>query len=203
MVKRVLIMMSLTSSILFAPLTLPAYASNLPAFDAQQATEMLTSGGASVRGRAYVISKRGLLNQEKTYAKSRIISLFPMTPYLQAWYDRYKNDIFAGRFELNPATSTYSARVLADDEGRFQFRGLKPGRYLLFTEIPFTTTVRIRQDTGRTRSTVQVFSDWSAEVTTEPIYRSRKVKRDFTGMVHRIVEIKQDGTTVDLGEFDN
>lgn len=195
-------MFALTSSILGSSIVFPAQASqNLPRFDPQQAIELLAPGGATIKGRPYAIASGGLINRKKAYPSNKVVYLFPMTTYLKAWHDEYRKDPNIGRYHLSPEVSQYCAQALTDEEGYFQIRGLKPGRYMLFTEFPYTAKVRQRYDTGRTRTTGQVFSDWSVELTTSPIYRTRKVRTDLTRTIFRVVEIKQDRTTVDLGEF--
>jgi len=72
------------------------------------------------------------------YGPGCIVVLHPITKYSEGWF----SGMFLGKRKhpLPPydhqLDSRYSKTYIADNQGRFKFESLSPGRYLLFTVLP-------------------------------------------------------------------
>jgi hypothetical protein len=85
---------------------------------------------ASIRGQAFVITIRGVV----IYAVGARVSLVPVTPATSRWYERvgkYGQRVPARELHFSPLARTVST----DDEGLFEFTGLRPGDYYLVSHL--------------------------------------------------------------------
>lgn len=162
-------------------------------FDTEEAERLLEPGSGSLRGSLQLSVDKGLLRKKEAFvARNQLVVLLPMTSYMRAWEKKYGSNPVVGAMFINPRVVDYSARVLTDTQGNFEFRGLKPGRYLLVSEIPYKQDVTVRTDTGQTRHDI----DWfNSTITSSPIYRENRVRVDQSHDVYTIVEINEGAET--------
>lgn len=113
-------------------------------FDPSLAADALSRGHGRVRGILFhkigTECKRGLVLPAKPAGEGITISLFPVTPYLTDYVDlleqhRYKR-LHSPRAKpkilaYDPRLAQYALSANTDQFGRFEFEGLRPGRYWL------------------------------------------------------------------------
>lgn len=178
-------------------------------FSMAEATDLMAIGEATLKGQALFKYRKTLLQVvgvKKLYARDQVAYLFPMTKFLKSWVERYApQGLRFGTFNLQPELDWVAARTITDQEGRFTFRGLKPGQYLLWVVIPYEMEGVIQQETGQwaTRTytaNVGNFSFVSAAVR-EPVTRAATVVRELENHVIHVVDIPEGQKVVDLGEI--
>lgn len=181
-------------------------------FSMEEASDLMGIGEATLKGQALFTFKKTalqLVGVKKLYARNQVAYLFPMTKFLQAWVARYgAQGLRFGTFNLQPELDHVAARVITDDEGRFTFRGLKPGQYLLWVVIPYEMEGVIQQETGQWQTKTYTssmstpmgsFSFVSAAVR-EPVTRAATQVRELENHVIHVVNVPEGQKLVDLGE---
>lgn len=174
-------------------------------FKMEEAAELMAIGEATLKGQASMTSKKTLLQivpGTKLYAREQQAFLFPMTSFLRAWVEKYASrGLFYGTFNLQPELDYVAARTLTDQEGRFQFRGLKPGKYLLWIVIPYEVEGTVAQETGAWQTTTfSTFGVVTAAVR-EPVTRAATAVFELENHVIHVVDIPPGEKLVDLGEI--
>lgn len=162
-------------------------------FDEAAAEAALEPGNSRLSGRTF--AKLGFLS--KKYGAERLVFLLPLVPYYEEWYARFRRNPAVGLDYLDKRAAQYHARALTDEEGRFLFENLKPGRYLLYSTVGYTIKSEWREVVGVARG----YNVFGHLISTVPIYGERHVDTiPLTHHILRIVEIKTDGEHVDLGD---
>lgn len=154
-------------------------------FDPALAKAGLARGLATIRGRA--CSKFDGLRFDAAGAK---VVLFPVTPYLEEWYElREKKEGKKTSVYMSTEANQYRVEAYADNDGRFVFEGLKPGKYFIQIIHSFnqakTARIYTGSDThqnGPVRTTTNYYYDQDYTVA-----RSKRFEK--------FVEIKEDGET--------
>jgi hypothetical protein len=170
-------------------------------FNAAEAAQLMEVGEANLTGQAYLYERTSLLSAgTKLYAKNQVVHLYPMTAFMKAWVEKFRGKgLIYGRFDLHKELDFYSARVITDEDGRFRFRGLKPGDYLLWTVLPYEKDVQVLQDTGRSQTvTWSSFGIVTAAVR-EPVFRAANATISLEHNIIRLVNIPAGTPVVDLG----
>ena len=163
-------------------------------FDPQQAEELLSPGEGSLSGILKLGYKPGLLRKKQIiYADREIVYLFPMTSYTQAWLEKWKDDMTLGMVFLAPEATMYTARTFTDRQGKFQFRGLKPGKYFFHAAVPYAVDGVRREDTGNRKYSINYMA---GTATSSPIYKETDVKLDLEQKINVVVEVKAGVPTV-------
>lgn len=155
----------------------------LGTFDPALAKAALERGLSTIRGKACTKVDGGIF-----YASGVKVVLYPVTPYLQEWYDlREKKEGKKTGVYMSNEANEYSIEATADSEGRFEFRGLKPGKYFIQVIHSFNQlkTARIYtgsdvSQNGPVRTTTNFYYDQDYTVA-----RSKRLEK--------FVEIKEDG----------
>jgi len=174
-------------------------------FSMEEAAGLMAIGESTLQGQASMSLRKTLLQLRPgtpLYAREQPVYLFPMTKFLQAWVQRHAaGGLRMGMFNLQPELDHVAARALTDREGRFRFRGLKPGQYLLWVVIPYEVEGWIAQETGQHQITT--FSHWGivTAAVREPVTRSAKQVRELENHVIHVVDIPPGQSVVDLGEI--
>ncbi|KFN41264.1 hypothetical protein N789_05080 [Arenimonas oryziterrae DSM 21050 = YC6267] len=164
--------------------------------------------GATRAALADAGKRRGLFSRgaksERVYTQNQPVILIPYTRRVEAIVLKYNGDPFPVLSSLGEL-GNYTARALTDANGEFHFRGLKPGRYLLSTTVPYEAAVTIREDTGRTRTDTTITTDGyniiGASSVTSKVYDYRNATSDLEHRVFKLVEVKADRTVTALGEM--
>ncbi|NJS13856.1 MAG: hypothetical protein HC788_03575 [Sphingopyxis sp.] len=155
---------------------------------------------------------------ERVYAGNELVYLLPWSDKVAAAFAKGNGSIALTRQFLlteSGAAQRYNARTFTRNDGSFLFRGLKPGRYMLLTEVPYQAAVTIKEDTGRTRTetTTQGFPVFqggqqigfvptSSTSVTSPIYRYDKAISDLKHYIVKVVEVRSDTPVTNLGEIE-
>jgi hypothetical protein len=109
-------------------------------FNIKQATELLNTGNAEIRGSAYYEGKApiGLKIGDTWYAKTgTVVFLYPLTSYIEEYLELKKKNKQGKRIAtISPLANCYRIEAkVYNDKGEFVFPGLKAGKYYLETEI--------------------------------------------------------------------
>ena len=105
---------------------------------------------AFVRGNSTIHGMACTKYRDRIYrASGARVSLFPVTPYLDEWYRLREKKEGKNRaiFMSNEAVS-YRVDLVTNEEGRFSFYDLKPGRYFIQIFHEFTSRHAGRADRG-------------------------------------------------------
>ncbi len=152
---------------------------------------------------------RGLFSRgtrtERVYTHNQTVVLIPYTRLVESIVLKCQGDPFPVLSSLGNL-GNYTARALTDADGVFHFRGLKPGRYLLSTTVPYTAAVTMRDDTGKTRTdttfqTSDGYNITGASSVTSKVYDYRNTTSELEHRVFKLVEVKTDSAVTALGEL--
>ncbi len=100
------------------------------AFNAQKAASDLTPGNATVTGIVQLKAR----NRSNTHIKQQIY-LFPASDYLEELLSLQKKHR-KKEIQASPEFLQYKkTAVIKDEDGSFVFTNLKPGKYVLYTEL--------------------------------------------------------------------
>lgn len=174
-------------------------------FSYEEAAGLMAIGETTLTGQASMTIKRSrfqIVPGTTLYARDQQVLLFPMTKFLKAWVQRHAaQGLRYGAFNLQPELDTVAARSITDKEGRFGFRGLKPGQYLLWVKIPYEVEGLIEQQTGEWQTTTfSAFNIVTAAVS-EPVTRRVTQVRELENDVIHVVDIPPERRLVELGEI--
>ncbi len=169
----------------------------LPAtsFDKQETQARLDSGMSSIKG---VVGKKAK-NPDNTFL-GIVVELFPCTPYFDEWYSLRKKDKKGKRVAVM-SDEAYSYRILAkasDEDGSFEYKNLKPGRYYLQTVIRQGKSKDMLLEVGREKVTSYNIFGQTLSSTDRPIYEPYKLQYIDTDRLSEFVEIKSDGQVVTI-----
>lgn len=198
--------------------------------DGAQARDLIAYGPHTLTGRAgatrYSLPKTDAKGKKvKPKAKTERVHAENEAVYLLPWTDKVAAAVAKGNgsipltraFLLTEAgaAGTYNARTFTRADGTFRLRGLKPGRYVLVTEVPYQAAVTIRQDTGKTRTETTTsgfgvfqggqqigFVPTSSTSITSPIYRYDNAISDLKHYIIKVVEVRGDVPVTNLGEVE-
>ncbi|AXY73554.1 tetratricopeptide repeat protein [Paraflavitalea soli] len=155
----------------------------LGSFDPALAKAALSRGLSTIRGKACTKVDGLIFN-----ASGVKVVLYPVTPYLEEWYDlREKKEGKKTGVYMSNEANDYVIEAYADSEGRFEFRGLKPGKYFIQVIHSFNQLKTSRIYTGS-----DVSQNGPVRTTTNYYY-----DQDYTvaraKRLEKFVEIKEDG----------
>lgn len=198
--------------------------------DDEQARALIEYGPHSLTGRPgatrYTLpgadkaakQRRSKSRTERAYSSNEVVYLLPWTDQLAQAVARGNGSSVLVRMEVltsGGAALQYNARTVTAKDGSFRFRGLKAGRYLLMTEVPYKAAVTVRTDTGRTRTETSVqgfpvfqggaqigFVPQSSTSVTSPIYRYDKAISDLRHYIVKLVDVRGDAPVTALGEIE-
>jgi hypothetical protein len=163
-------------------------------FDTKEAEHLLEPGSSTFKGRLETTFKKGLATKtQHFYGARQQITLLPMTSYLAAWNQRFGKDPEIGVVFIDNYILPFSARTISDENGNFEFTGLKPGKYLMMAQIPYKVDGYVRTETGQTQYNI----NWAAStITASPVYDTSKAKLDLVHSIYKIVEVFEGAPTV-------
>ena len=208
----------------------PAVSHAQDAADEAQAQALIEFGPHTLTGRPgatrYTLPKVDAKGKKaKAKSKTERVHAANEVVYLLPWSDKVAAAVAMGGGSLaltrtylmteGGAATRYNARTLTREDGSFRIRGLKPGRYVLITEVPYQAAVTIRQDTGKTRTETTTsgfpifqggqqigFVPTSSTSVTSPIYRYDKAISDLKHYIVKVVEVRGDMPVTALGEVE-
>ncbi len=152
-------------------------------FNPDTARAAFARGNSAIEGIVCTKYKGGIFR-----ASGARVSLFPVTPYLETWYQlrEKKEGKNTGIFMSNEAVS-YRIDLIANGEGRFYFQDLKPGRYFVQVFHNFTSRHSGRADRGSTTEMV------NGVLTTTNYYEDYDYNVGHANRIEKFVDIKADG----------
>lgn len=161
---------------------------------------MLAIGSSTIEGRADTKQKNTYgLNAEanaKHYApKGTVVTLFPITPYFEEFLklrkqkENKKNTVY-----LSEEAFKYRLETTTDENGRFKFEKLKPGKYYIECMVTFDATGAYTEKTG----TSTTYNANGQALSTSPIYDKFFYNYDSANRETKIVEIKEEGQVLEI-----
>lgn len=124
-------------------------------FDSLQAKSAIAYGETTVKGVAFTKPKTSYGYKaplaERIYANHITVELFPLTPYLQEWYNlKDKEENLKKNKIVFMDNSAYRYRITCEtnSKGEFSFPKMKPGKYVIIGTLPWTNTQSYDQYTG-------------------------------------------------------
>lgn len=164
-------------------------------FNKEETKRALEPGSSTVRG---VIVKK-LKNLNNTYLGIQV-ELFPYTTYFGEWLElRKKNK--KGRKIPAMTNEAYSYRILAkasDNDGTFEYKNLKPGKYYLQAMVKQGKMDRVSVQVGQQTTTGYNVHGQAISSSTIPIFETYKFFYDTNDLVTTIVEITADGQVIEI-----
>lgn len=152
-------------------------------FDANLAANAIKEGSSTIIGKACSYKKEGLVQVfgRKRFDASNVkIILYPVTPYLEKWYQlREKKEDKKTAVFANRESAKYALVTKTNGKGEFVFSQVKPGKY--FVQIMFNFTE------------VQTKSVIVASDATTDYYELRDFYTDYNDRLEQFVEITKDG----------
>lgn len=154
-------------------------------FDPVLAKNALAEGSSTIAGQACAYSG-GKFNAR--YVK---IFLYPVTPYFDSWYKlREKQEDKLTAVYLSKEAARYRLETQANDEGKFVFKNLKPGKYFIQTifEYSYSGTSRVYAGSDTTYN--------GPVATTTNYYYDQDYIVNKNARLETFVEVKSDGEIV-------
>lgn len=147
-------------------------------FDIPAAQTAMARGNASIEGIVCTNLRSGVYR-----AAGVRVSLYPATPYLEEWYKLREKKEGDGLGVFMSWEANYHRKdATANEEGRFVFYDLKPGRYFIQTFHDFSTAHS---------ANVYVGSDVDTDYYQTENWTQRHSKR-----IEKFVDVKADGSAV-------
>ncbi|NCT70757.1 MAG: hypothetical protein GXC75_07415 [Xanthomonadaceae bacterium] len=160
-------------------------------FDPEATAAALAPGEGSLRGVIGFRQRSGLRKQNVT-ADREWVQLFPMTPYMQEMVKTFRMEGDESP-RVHQRAARYSARVITDTKGNFEFHGLKPGRYFLISKVPYGRRISYQVDSGERQIS---YSPMFGTGSITPIYSEVRTEIPDTAWITRIVEVKAGSPTL-------
>lgn len=118
-------------------------------------------GVGSIAGQAFLTTRGG----DVKVGAGRIVTLDPLTPFSRSWYERVGRRVIG--FEVSPPDQLFATHrrvTISDGEGRFQFKNVPAGRYLLRSVVTWETGGQSGQQGGVIATLVSVSANDSLTV---------------------------------------
>lgn len=144
---------------------------------------------AFVRGNSTIHGMACTKYRDRIYrASGARVSLFPVTPYLDQWYTlREKKEGKNRAIFMSSEAVSYRVDLVTNEEGRFSFPDLKPGRYFIQIYHEFTSRHAGRADRGASTDMI------NGVLTTTNYYEDYDYNVGHSNRMEKFVEIKTDG----------
>ncbi|QJB32524.1 hypothetical protein HF324_14460 [Chitinophaga oryzae] len=165
----------------------PEYIFPTAAFNEEDVARQMEDGGATIDGLAK-LKKKG-----RTYFpwKGDRIQLYPVTPYLTEFLELQKK-YRKGKKIASMSNTVFSYHIegrVLDEDGHFQFRDVKPGKYYIVTWIDYEKSYQYKVQTGRETAR----NGYGEVVYSIPTYTWYTHKYAVEQEVSGIVEVTGDG----------
>jgi len=163
-------------------------------FDSLQAKKQLTKGKATIKGVAFTHPKSSIgvkpLLSPRILANQIKITLFPVTPYFEEWYQLRKdkeNKRKRRYVYLSDAAYRYRLEAITNSSGKFTFPEMKPGKYFLQGFLGYTSNGSYNEYTGTGYSSGGYQTNY---------YERKNYSVAHEDRIEEFVEIKEDGEIV-------
>lgn len=162
-------------------------------FDSIQAKKAIGYGKATIKGVLSTKEKSNFgikpLMAERVYGTNRTVSLFPVTPYFEAWYNlRKSKENKKTHVFMSQTAYRYRIDVKTDEYGRFKFEKMKPGKYFLqaMMSTSYAHSGQVHTGTGYTQ-----YGNIN-------YYQNKTYYRDQHERIEKFIEIDKDGVVIEV-----
>ena len=160
-------------------------------FDSVQAKKAIGYGKATIKGVLFTRQKGAYgikpLMGGKVYGTNLTVSLFPVTPYFEAWYEMRKSKENKKTFVyMSDAAFRYRIDAKTDEYGRFVFEKMKPGKYFLQAMMSATFARNGQEYTGTGYTPYGNIN----------YYRNKTYYKDQHERMEKFIEVEKDGSVV-------
>jgi hypothetical protein len=172
-------------------------------FDKDATLPLIKNGNGVILGRAFArdnqsaIKGLAVLNMnKKQYAGSGTsIILIPYTDFFKEWVKLNESSRKKGKSYPLPKEASECIKVASvyDDEGHFEFTGLMPGDYMLYTEFGYVHTATRTEVIGYTDTYINGMFQGSTARTNSYSYGT-----NATAGIKKVVTIKKDGEKLEV-----
>lgn len=161
------------------------------AFDSLLARKMLARGTATIKGKAFTKPKNsmGFKAGRRIYANQIKVTLFPVTPYFEAWYQlrKDKESLRRRRYVyLSDAAYKFRLEAVTNSNGEFTFPDMKPGKYFLQGFLGYVSNGSYNEYTG---------SGYNGYGRVD-YYQQKRYSVDHKDRIEEFVEVKENGEIV-------
>ncbi|NML40677.1 hypothetical protein HHL17_26000 [Chitinophaga sp. G-6-1-13] len=165
----------------------PEYIYPTAAFNEAEVASQMEDGKATIQGLAK-LKKKG-----RTYYpwQGDRIQLYPVTPYLTEFLELQKK-YRKGKKVATMSNTVFSYHIegrVIDENGHFEFRDLKPGKYYIVTWIDYEKSYEYKVQTGRETA----YNGYGDVVYSVPTYTWYTHKYAVEQEVSGIVDVTSDG----------
>lgn len=171
---------------------MPTYVFPSTPFNEEETAKQMEEGTAVISGTAK-IKKKGRIYFP---GKKDQINLFPATGYIMEFAE-LKKKYNKGKKIATMSNEAFTYRIegrTIDDQGSFEFRDLKPGKYYIVTWIDYEKKASYQVRTG----TENGFNQYGNLVYSAPIYTNYTYNYSVEMEVSGVVEVKADGEKVSV-----
>ncbi|WP_276484022.1 hypothetical protein [Paraflavitalea pollutisoli] len=170
----------------------PTYIFPATTFQEDETAQQMEEGTATITGTAK-IKKKG-----RIYFPGRQdqINLYPATSYILEFAD-LKKKYNKGKKIATMSNEAFTYRIegrTTDNQGSFEFRNLKPGKYYIVTWIDYDKQDSYSVQTG----TSTTYNMYGAALSSSPIYTTYTYNYSVEMEVSGIVEVKSEGEKVNV-----
>lgn len=161
-------------------------------FNEEAVARQMEDGTAMIQGIAK-LKKKGVTYHP--FMKQQI-QLFPVTPYLEEFL-QLKKKYNKGRKIASISNTAFCYHIegrTIDDQGGFEFRDLKPGRYYVVTWIAYEKKYNYSVQTGRETA----YNGYGEPLWSVPTYTTYTYRYAVDQEVSGIVEVKSEGEKVSM-----
>jgi hypothetical protein len=156
------------------------------AFNKEQAKNQLGLGKSTIKGVLYKSTNKLSVLGAKAYGANLKVDLFPVNDYFTAWHNlRKKKENKKTNVYMSEEAFSMRIEATTDQYGRFEFKGLKPGKYFIQAIMPVTQAY--------TRDVVVGTNSYGTQFYEKERYNLTKYHRN-----EEFVEIKNDGEIVEV-----
>jgi len=165
------------------------------AFDIKAAKSALAKGKSTIKGVAFIRPNNNIgfniKTGKKVFADRIKVSLYPITPYFDEFLELKKkeNPRKLKYAFLSREAISYRLEALTNSSGEFTFPEMKPGRYYIEGVLNWTKSGTYQQYSGSGYSSYGGRADY---------YTSQSYVNHNSELLTKIVEIKEDGTVLEI-----
>jgi hypothetical protein len=164
-------------------------------FDVDAAKKGLEKGTASIKGILFTRERTKFgfkpLAGKKIYGPNIVVYLFPVTSYLDSWYElRRKKENKRIKVDMSEEAYKKCVETKTDDNGNFVFPKLKPGRYFLQSFIHSEYDYHRSVDTG--------MRDVNSAGDVTAYYKNVYYTNEQDERIEKFVDINNEGDIIEI-----
>ncbi len=166
-------------------------------FDSTEAKNMLVYGNTNIEGVLYArrdATEIRLGGNNRVFASGAVVTLFPVTPYFEAWHKlRKKKQSRLKRVYMSNEAFRQRITTTTDAYGRFVFDRMKPGKYFIMANVSWTDYKNADVEVGREsiQTGTQYYTQGGAVVGANPIYNTTIYTQNMTFASDKSVNVEK------------